>query len=246
MVESRTDSTPDRFPGAVKLAFVRRLGDDWRALADVLSVPTHTLRRFARQPDPERAVWDWLEDRDRLGVLAGALAEIGRDDLSALFTAGARPLAGGATIDEEAPGRGAVVPNALGVPGAGNAVRTAALPPLVSAPTLDRAVARFSSGGTDTEDCLRDAGEQIERMGNAETVVALLGGLVEDSSALLGPYAATTLELRYRLAGWIWRAGDKDRARRMHAEVWELRERHLGPDHPDTDASFRAAKIHGF
>ena len=212
---------------------------------NVLSIPTHTLRRFARQPDPERAVWDWLEDRDRLGVLGGALAEIGRHDLSALFAAGTMPLAGGALIDEETPGRGAVVSNAFVVPGAGNAVRTTAAPPLISAPAPDRALTRAWSDDTDTEARLRDAGEQIERMGDADTVVALLGGLVEDSSALLGPHAAATLEWRYRLAGWIWRAGDKDRARRMHAEVWELRERHLGPDHPDTDASFRAAKIHG-
>ena len=82
----------------MKLAVIRRLGHDWRDLADALDIPPHTRRRFARGEDPERAVWEWLEDRAALGRLAGALHSIGRTDLSALVSTGAAGLVA-ATVD---------------------------------------------------------------------------------------------------------------------------------------------------
>jgi hypothetical protein len=98
VVELRPDPASAGIPGTVKLAVVRRLGDDWRDLADALNIPAHMQRRFARGGDPERAVWEWLEDRAALGQLAGALASIGRTDLSTLVSTGAAGLAP-ATVD---------------------------------------------------------------------------------------------------------------------------------------------------
>ena len=63
-----------------KLAFVRRLGDSWADLADALEIPLWA--RAAFPPDNRaRAVWDWLETRERLQTLPDALRLIGREDL---------------------------------------------------------------------------------------------------------------------------------------------------------------------
>jgi nucleoside phosphorylase len=71
-------------PGTVKLEIVRRLTYDWQDLADVVGVPAYEMRRF-RAGDEPRDLWAWLENRDRLGDLPGALDEIGRSDLAGLL-----------------------------------------------------------------------------------------------------------------------------------------------------------------
>ncbi|MEV7624096.1 hypothetical protein [Actinoplanes sp. NPDC089786] len=72
---------------AAKRAFLSRLGDDWSDVADVLSIPLDTRRTFARGEEPRR-IWDWLEDRNRLGDLPSALREADRADLAEEFGPG--------------------------------------------------------------------------------------------------------------------------------------------------------------
>jgi nucleoside phosphorylase len=80
---------PAGHPGAAKVAFSRRLGHDWQDLADVVGIPGFDRPRFARGEEA-RAVWEWLEVRNRLGELPAALAGIGRADLAELL----RPVTG--------------------------------------------------------------------------------------------------------------------------------------------------------
>jgi len=67
--------------GKVKLVFKRRLGTDWNDLCDALEVPLDTRARFPHGEQPG-AIWEWLERRDGLAKLPGALARIGRQDLA--------------------------------------------------------------------------------------------------------------------------------------------------------------------
>jgi hypothetical protein len=67
--------------GSAKLDVCRRLGDDWRDLADVFQIRPHERSRFPRGEEP-REIWDWLELRGRLGELRGALLSINRPDLA--------------------------------------------------------------------------------------------------------------------------------------------------------------------
>ncbi|MFJ4619288.1 NB-ARC domain-containing protein [Streptomyces sp. NPDC088812] len=80
------------YPGQVKLDFCRRLGDDWRDLADLLEVPPHVARGFVRG-DEARGVWEWLLARGGLGGLPSALHGIGREDLAHVFDGRARTVA---------------------------------------------------------------------------------------------------------------------------------------------------------
>ncbi|MCM4077467.1 phosphorylase family protein [Paractinoplanes hotanensis] len=69
------------FPGAAKVDVLRALIYDWHDLADLLGVPPFDVYRFTRGDEP-RSLWTWLEVRERLGELPGALDEIGRTDLA--------------------------------------------------------------------------------------------------------------------------------------------------------------------
>ena len=71
-------------PGPVKLDVVRRLTYDWQDLADLVGLPAYVTRRF-RPGDEPRELWAWLEARNRLADLPGALADIGRTDLADLL-----------------------------------------------------------------------------------------------------------------------------------------------------------------
>jgi nucleoside phosphorylase len=71
-------------PGPVKVQVVRRLTYNWQDLADYLGVPSYEVRRF-RAGDEAYDVWAWLESRDRLADLPGALDELGRGDLADLL-----------------------------------------------------------------------------------------------------------------------------------------------------------------
>ncbi|MBU2670246.1 hypothetical protein KOI35_42770 [Actinoplanes bogorensis] len=71
-------------PGEIKLEFVRRLGSDWRDLADYVDVPSYKQAQFTPGDEP-RALWEWLESRQRLAELPAALVKIGRPDLADLL-----------------------------------------------------------------------------------------------------------------------------------------------------------------
>jgi len=87
--------------GAVKVAFCRRLGSSWRELADVLGIPSHDAGSFEPGDEP-RAVWRWLQDRDRLEELPRALTAIDRPDLGTLLREG---WAGPGHVEEGSPGQ---------------------------------------------------------------------------------------------------------------------------------------------
>lgn len=72
-------------PGGIKHEFCRRLGDNWRDLADRVQIPNHEQRRFEHGFEP-RAIWDWLENQQRLSELPAALQAIGRGDLADLWS----------------------------------------------------------------------------------------------------------------------------------------------------------------
>ena len=74
----RSGSLPS---GAAKLLFTQRLGDDWRALADVLEIPLYEQQRFGKG-DEARGIRAWLEVRKELHRLPAALRHIGRGDLA--------------------------------------------------------------------------------------------------------------------------------------------------------------------
>jgi hypothetical protein len=69
-----------RYSGQIKIAICGRLLEDWPRLADYLDVPRRDRARFDKGREPE-GVWEWLEARERLADLAGALVAIGRGDL---------------------------------------------------------------------------------------------------------------------------------------------------------------------
>ena len=70
------------YDGKTKLAFCKRLGEDWQDLAIISRYPSATAPRFGRGDEP-REVWEWLERRTRLGELAGALRDplVDREEL---------------------------------------------------------------------------------------------------------------------------------------------------------------------
>jgi hypothetical protein len=84
--------------GTVKVEFLRRLGDSWRDLADLLEIPSHDQRQFANTSDPGRAVWDWLTDRGALDRLPAALAQIERGDLANLLASNGETATGGGVV----------------------------------------------------------------------------------------------------------------------------------------------------
>ena len=72
------------YPGTAKIEFCNRLGDDWHKLADFVEIPSSDQRQFENGLQP-RGIWQWLEDRQRLGELPNALREISRTDLAELL-----------------------------------------------------------------------------------------------------------------------------------------------------------------
>ena len=68
------------FSGIQKLAFARRLRDNWQDLADCVEIPAEQRQRFTAGREPQ-AVWEWLEARSELAKLPEALRYIGREDI---------------------------------------------------------------------------------------------------------------------------------------------------------------------
>lgn len=72
------------FSGRSKIAVCDHLGDDWRKLADCFEIATADRARF-EWGDEARGIWEWLENRRRLGELPPGLIAINRPDLVELL-----------------------------------------------------------------------------------------------------------------------------------------------------------------
>ncbi len=69
-----------RYSGKVKMKVCQNLIQDWQSLADYFDIPLEQRASFEAGRQPYR-IWEWLEQRSRLGELEVALSDIGRDDL---------------------------------------------------------------------------------------------------------------------------------------------------------------------
>lgn len=79
------DSLPKPpFSGKAKIAVCDHLGDDWRKLADSFEIAPADRARFDRG-DEARGIWEWLENRRRLGELPQGLIAVGRNDVVELL-----------------------------------------------------------------------------------------------------------------------------------------------------------------
>ena len=72
------------YSGQQKLAFCKRLGKTWHDLADYFDILADEQQGFAPGDEP-RALWTWLENRNRLDELPRALADpyVNRADIVA-------------------------------------------------------------------------------------------------------------------------------------------------------------------
>jgi len=69
-----------RYSGRVKIKVCQNLIQDWQSLADYFDIPLEQRASFEAGRQPYR-IWEWLEQRSKLGELEVALSDIGRDDL---------------------------------------------------------------------------------------------------------------------------------------------------------------------
>ncbi len=69
-----------RHSGKSKIKLCKRLGDEWRDLADYFDIPLYHRRRFTQGRECQD-IWEWLELRNKLDGLKDALIEIERKDL---------------------------------------------------------------------------------------------------------------------------------------------------------------------
>ncbi|WP_208339402.1 NB-ARC domain-containing protein [Aetokthonos hydrillicola] len=70
-----------QIPGRTKIYICQRLTQDWQDLADYFDIKAHERAGFKPGREPH-SIWEWLEQRNRLGDLESALIAIGRDDLA--------------------------------------------------------------------------------------------------------------------------------------------------------------------
>ena len=80
---------PDSLPkppysGKAKIAACDHLGDSWRKLADYFEIAPADRARFDRG-DEARGIWEWLENRRRLGELPQGLIAVGRKEMVELL-----------------------------------------------------------------------------------------------------------------------------------------------------------------
>ena len=79
------DSLPKPpFAGKAKIAVCDHLGDSWRKLADYFEITPADRARFERG-DEARGIWEWLENRRRLGELPQGLIAAGRKEMVELL-----------------------------------------------------------------------------------------------------------------------------------------------------------------
>jgi hypothetical protein len=74
----RIDAKP--YSGRSKLGLCGRIGDNWEDLADYYDVPLSDRKKF-RHGKECQDLWEWLENRKKLGSLPEALEAIMRGDL---------------------------------------------------------------------------------------------------------------------------------------------------------------------
>ena len=72
------------FSGKAKIAACDHLGDSWRKLADYFQIAPADRARFDRG-DEARGIWEWLENRRRLGELPQGLIAIDRKEMVELL-----------------------------------------------------------------------------------------------------------------------------------------------------------------
>jgi nucleoside phosphorylase len=75
-----------RYSGKAKVEFCRRLGADWRAVADFLGLPPYATAQFTRGNEP-RHLWEYLEMREQLSALPEVLDLTGRPEIADLLRA---------------------------------------------------------------------------------------------------------------------------------------------------------------
>lgn len=75
---------PLHYLGKIKIQLCQRLGTNWQDLADYFDIPAHRSAQF-RQGRECQAIWEWLEERDRLYSLKEALDFLERPDLVELL-----------------------------------------------------------------------------------------------------------------------------------------------------------------
>jgi hypothetical protein len=74
----------DRYTAVTRLQFIRRLGPDWRDLADLLGIQPYERDRFPQGHEP-REVLEWLHRRNSLDRLRDACRALPRPDLVELL-----------------------------------------------------------------------------------------------------------------------------------------------------------------
>jgi nucleoside phosphorylase len=80
-VEPSTMENPNKsLAGEAKIIFNQRMSNDWPELADYFRIPPNHRKKFDRGREAA-GVWEWLEDRGKLGEINVGLKSIGRDDL---------------------------------------------------------------------------------------------------------------------------------------------------------------------
>lgn len=73
-----------KYPGPVKYQFNKRLAGDWRHLAIYLEIDEADQNAFTSGFEPNN-IWEWLDSKNRLTELPGALRDIGHEDMADLL-----------------------------------------------------------------------------------------------------------------------------------------------------------------
>ncbi|MBN3945108.1 MAG: CHAT domain-containing protein [Nostoc sp. NMS7] len=79
VIKPRTNNI--QISGRTKIFICQRLTQDWQVLADYFEIQPHELAGFKPGREPQ-SIWEWLEQRNRLGELESALIDIKRGDLA--------------------------------------------------------------------------------------------------------------------------------------------------------------------
>jgi len=75
---------PLHYTGKIKIQFCRHLGADWQDLADYFDIPAYHCSQFSQGRECQ-AIWEWLENRNKLYGLKEALDFLERQDLVELL-----------------------------------------------------------------------------------------------------------------------------------------------------------------
>ena len=78
--EQAVKKEPVIYSGKIKIALAKRIGEDWRDLADYFEIPRYKRDRFSKGYEMQD-LWEWIEVRNKLDGLKDALVSIERPDL---------------------------------------------------------------------------------------------------------------------------------------------------------------------